>query len=93
MALRLLCKDPESPNNGSPTLYYDDSSGTYLFQSWKVLDTERLSGIVVPEHETVIEFPERLLALFPQPASRREAGQCLCGGAPADSGEPGPGQP
>ncbi|MFD0420766.1 hypothetical protein YW5DRAFT_01925 [Streptomyces sp. Ncost-T6T-1] len=93
MALRLLCKDPESPNNGSPTLYYDDSSGTYLFQSWKVLDTARLAGIVVPEHETVIEFPERLLALFPQPGSRREGGRCRCGGASAESGRSGPGEP
>ncbi|MFE2292021.1 hypothetical protein [Streptomyces sp. NPDC059452] len=93
MALRLLCKDPESPNNGSPTLYYDDSSGTYLFQSWKVLDTARLSGIVVPEHETVIEFPERLLALFPQPGAGRAEGPCRCGGVPEGRGRAGLGEP
>ncbi|MFI5754008.1 hypothetical protein [Streptomyces sp. NPDC051569] len=66
MALHRLCKDPESPNNGSPTLYYDDETDTFLFQSWKVEDLRRLASIAVPEHETVIEFPKRLLALFPQ---------------------------
>ncbi|MFF0383030.1 hypothetical protein [Streptomyces sp. NPDC004286] len=65
MALRLLCRDPESPNNGSPTLYYDEESGTYLLQSWKVADPSRLTSITVPEHETVVEVPARLLMLFP----------------------------
>lgn len=65
MALYLLCKDPESPENGSPTLYYDDESDTYLLQSWKVNDPSRLSSIAIPDHETVIEFPKRLLSLFP----------------------------
>ncbi|MFE0773614.1 hypothetical protein [Streptomyces sp. NPDC058861] len=65
MALHLLCKDPESPNNGSPTLYYDDVSDSYLLQSWKVLDPARLAAINVPDHETVVEFPKRLLRLFP----------------------------
>ncbi|MFF3389391.1 hypothetical protein ACFYW1_00350 [Streptomyces sp. NPDC002669] len=78
MALRLLCKDPESPNNGSPTLYYDDCSGTYLLQSWKVLDTARLSEISIPEHETIVEFPERMLSLFPP--SRLSEERCRCGG-------------
>ncbi|WP_051095117.1 hypothetical protein [Streptomyces sp. LaPpAH-108] len=65
MALHLLCKDPESPNNGSPTLYYDDETGSYLLQSWKVNDLSRLASMAVPDHETVVEFPARLLALFP----------------------------
>ncbi|MFE7623024.1 hypothetical protein [Streptomyces sp. NPDC057509] len=66
MALYLLCKDPASPNNGSPTLYYDDESRNFLLQGWRVLDPgNRLSGITIPEHETVVEFPSRLLQLFP----------------------------
>ncbi|MFB6518485.1 hypothetical protein [Streptomyces sp. NPDC056401] len=76
MTLRLVCKDPESPNNGSPTLYFDDQVGTYIFQSWKVSDLERLASIEVPDHETVIEFPSRLLALFPH-VGRAESG-CKC---------------
>ncbi|GHD76292.1 hypothetical protein ACFQL8_26720 [Streptomyces goshikiensis] len=69
MALHLLCKDPESPNNGSPTLYYDDVSDSYLLQSWKVVDDARLASITVPDHETVVEFPKRLLPLFPKPGT------------------------
>ncbi|MEV8457020.1 hypothetical protein AB0467_30330 [Streptomyces sp. NPDC052095] len=64
--LHLLCKDPESPNNGSPTLYYDDVSDSYLLQSWKVADPSRLASITVPDHEIVVEFPRRLLRLFPR---------------------------
>ncbi|MFG2224516.1 hypothetical protein [Streptomyces sp. NPDC048644] len=65
MALHELCRDPESQIGQSPTLYYDDSTKTYLLQSWKVTDFERLLPIAVPEHETVVEFPARLLPLFP----------------------------
>ncbi|MFE9826712.1 hypothetical protein ACFYSH_32090 [Streptomyces sp. NPDC005791] len=66
--LHLLCKDPESPNNGSPTLYYDDVSDTYLLQGWRIVDPERLASIRIPEHEIVVEFPKRLLRLFPSEA-------------------------
>ncbi|NEB80017.1 hypothetical protein G3I40_33090 [Streptomyces sp. SID14478] len=69
MALRLLCKDPESPDNNSPTLYYDEERKTFLLQSWKIDDPERLASIEVPDHETVVEFPTRLLKLFPDAAS------------------------
>ncbi|GAA3747908.1 hypothetical protein ACRWOO_15450 [Streptomyces sp. NEAU-PBA10] len=66
MALHLLCKDPESPNNGSPTLYYDDVSRNYLLQGWRVTDPGiRLPELVIPRHETIVEFPSRLLRLFP----------------------------
>ncbi|MGV9693479.1 hypothetical protein ACWDUX_30735 [Streptomyces sp. NPDC003444] len=77
MALHLLCKDPESPNNGSPTLYYDDVSDSYLLQSWKVLDPARLASIKVPDHETVVEFPSRLLRLFPAAGSAPHGGATL----------------
>ncbi|MEU2877321.1 MULTISPECIES: hypothetical protein [unclassified Streptomyces] len=75
MTLHLLCKDPESPNNGSPTLYYDDETRSYLLQGWRVTDPAvRLAGITIPDHETIVEFPPRLLRLFPSadagPASR-----------------------
>jgi hypothetical protein len=73
VALHLLCKDPESPNNGSPTLYYDDTTDSYLLQSWKVIDASRLESINVPDHETVVEFPKRLLDLFPAAESAPHA--------------------
>ncbi|MFD0260128.1 hypothetical protein ACFVH7_17845 [Kitasatospora indigofera] len=66
MALHKLGKDPESPNGGSPTLYYDDVTDNYLIQGWKVPDAERLTQLDLPEHETVIEFPRRMMQFFPE---------------------------
>jgi hypothetical protein len=71
MALVFLGKDPNSKQGGSPTLYYDDERDTYLFQSWKVNDPERLAQMDVPDHETVIEFPSRMLQFLPE-VSRRD---------------------
>ncbi|MEU3713641.1 hypothetical protein [Streptomyces catenulae] len=85
MALHELCRDPESQTNQSPTLYYDDSTKTYLLQSWKVTDFERLLSIAVPEHETVVEFPARLLPLFPDGS----AGDIRCVCHRKDRGEDG----
>jgi hypothetical protein len=66
MALHMLGKDPNSDNGDSPTVYYDDESGNYLLQGWKVLDADRLAQMRIPEHETVIEFPTRMMQFFPE---------------------------
>lgn len=66
MSLRLLGKDPESPNGDSPTLYYDEERNTYVFQGWKVTDPQRLAQMKIPDHETVIEFPRRMMRFFPE---------------------------
>ncbi|MER6524643.1 hypothetical protein [Streptomyces sp. NPDC001508] len=66
MALIRLGKDPESPNNGSPTVYLDDETGHYILQGWKVTDPERLAQMNIPDHETVIEFPRRMMQFFPE---------------------------
>jgi hypothetical protein len=65
MALRFIGKDPNSGVDDSPTLYYDEERDTYLFQSWKVTDPERLAQLNIPDHETVIEFPSRMLHFLP----------------------------
>ncbi|MCT7351339.1 hypothetical protein N4P33_04040 [Streptomyces sp. 15-116A] len=66
MALHRLGKDPESPNNGSPTVYLDDETGNYILQGWRVTDAERLAQLDIPSHETVIEFPRRMMQFFPE---------------------------
>jgi hypothetical protein len=66
MALHLLGKDPESPEGKSPTVYYDDETHNYLVQGWKVLDGERLSQLDLPDHETVVEIPRRMMQFFPE---------------------------
>ena len=65
MALVFLRKDPNSKQGGSPTLWYDEDRDTYLFQSWKVTDSERLTQLDIPDHESVIEFPSRMLRFLP----------------------------
>ncbi|MEU7871252.1 hypothetical protein [Dactylosporangium sp. NPDC049140] len=64
MALLFLGKDPESPNGDSPTVYRDDETGNYIVQGWKVTDPVRLAQLNLPEHETVIELPPRMLQFF-----------------------------
>ena len=66
VALHLLGKDPKSQNGGSPTVFYDDERDTYVLQGFKILDDERLSQIAIPDHETVIEFPKRMMRFFPE---------------------------
>jgi hypothetical protein len=65
MALRFLGKDPESPNNGSPTIYETDTG--FLVQGWVVTDPDTLSQLgSVPEGETVVEIPRRMAQFFPE---------------------------
>ncbi|MFJ8795518.1 hypothetical protein [Streptomyces sp. NPDC102462] len=66
MALHMLGKDPDSPDGKSPTVYYDDVTDNYILQGWKVEDSKRLAQMDIPEHETVIEFPRRMMQFFPE---------------------------
>jgi len=66
MALRFLGVDPGSPSGGSPTLYYDDDDDTYVIQGWKITDPAVLAQLSIPEHETVIRFPRRMMQFFPE---------------------------
>lgn len=66
MALHKLGKDPDSKNGGSPTVYLDDETDNYILQGWKVLDADRLAQLDIPDLETVIEFPKRMMQFFPE---------------------------
>ncbi|MFI9270333.1 hypothetical protein ACIGXM_06435 [Kitasatospora sp. NPDC052896] len=71
MALHKLGQDPNSPDGKSPTLYYDDETDNYIIQGWKVTDPERLAQLDLPAHETVIEYPKRMIQFFPEVSSAR----------------------
>ena len=63
MALQFLGKDPDSGYNGSPTLWDDGDS--YVIQGWLVIDRATLDEIdEIPDHETVIRFPKRMMRFF-----------------------------
>jgi hypothetical protein len=65
MSLRFIGVDPDSPNNGSPTLWVDDGDGSIVLQGWKIHDEATLAEIQatapIPEHETVLRLPRRMV--------------------------------
>jgi hypothetical protein len=50
-------------------VYYDEERDAYVLQGYKVLDHDRLAQMQIPEHETVIEFPRRMMRFFPEVTS------------------------
>ncbi|MFR9723618.1 hypothetical protein ACL02R_09630 [Streptomyces sp. MS19] len=64
MALRMLGKDPNSPEGNSPTVYLDEELDCYLVQGYKVEDAERLGQMAIPGHETVVQIPRYMVQFF-----------------------------
>ena len=62
MRLTFLGKD--STPNDSPTLYETDRD-SYVVQGWVVTDAEALSQMKIPDGETVVEVPKRLMKYLP----------------------------
>ncbi|MEU8205873.1 hypothetical protein [Streptosporangium sp. NPDC049046] len=62
MGLRFIGKDPGSDNDHSPTVWLDEMTGDLILQGWKITDAKTQAEIgVVPENETVIRFPVRMI--------------------------------
>ncbi|WP_116951623.1 hypothetical protein [Jiangella endophytica] len=78
MALQFLGIWPDTPDNGSPTIWLDDTPGDLIIQSWKadeetVKEAQRVGSIPdhstdVPPHETVIRLPANMLQFIPGPS-------------------------
>ncbi|WP_240468125.1 hypothetical protein [Streptomyces dangxiongensis] len=64
MALRMLGKDPNSPDGNSPTIYVDEETDRYLVQGYKVLDEGRLKQLNLPAHEGAVEIPRYMVQFF-----------------------------
>lgn len=65
MRLTLVGKDPDSNPTGSPTVYRTDR-GSWVVQGWVVTDPDALAAMDVPDGETCVEIPDRMLAFFRQ---------------------------
>lgn len=65
MRLSLIGKDPESNPTGSPTVYRTDQ-GSWVVQGWVVSDPATLAQMNIPEGETCVEIPDRMLRFFRQ---------------------------
>ncbi|MGH3739233.1 MAG: hypothetical protein ACRDT6_27085 [Micromonosporaceae bacterium] len=63
MELTFVAKDPASRPNGSPTLYRTDRD-SWIVQGWVVADPEVLAAMAIPEGETCVEIPDRLVPSF-----------------------------
>ncbi|GAA4571015.1 hypothetical protein [Planotetraspora kaengkrachanensis] len=63
MRITFIGKDPDSNPNQCPSLYKTDR-GSWLVQGWVVSDQETLQQMDIPENETVVEIPDRLVPLF-----------------------------
>lgn len=84
MALKFLGIYPNTPDDGSPTIWQDEDTGDLVIQSWKA-DEQTLQqcqdvGSVpghttdVPAHETVIRLPVNMLQFLPRPDSEVNGG-------------------
>jgi hypothetical protein len=63
MRIRKIAQDPESRPNGSPTLYRTDR-GSWLVQGWNVTDPGVLAEMNIPEGESAVEIPDRMIPFF-----------------------------
>jgi hypothetical protein len=68
MKLRFLGKSTR--DGGSPTLFDTDDTvndeEVYVVQGWKITDPETLAQLDLPDHETAIVVPKRLMEHLPK---------------------------
>ena len=62
--MRFLGKDPNSLNNGSPTLWEDGDD--IVVQGWKLTAADRTEIGEVSAHEDVVRIPKRMLQFLPE---------------------------
>lgn len=61
--LTFVAKDPGSEPSGSPTLYRTDR-GSWVVQGWVVTDQAALEAMDIPQGESCVEIPDRLVPFF-----------------------------
>jgi hypothetical protein len=61
--IKLIAADPDSQPTNSPTLYKTDR-GSWIVQGWVVTDADVLSQMGIPEGETCVEIPDRMIPFF-----------------------------
>jgi hypothetical protein len=67
MRVRLIGKDPQSPEKNSTTLFANDRTDrkTFLVQGWKVTDSSGLADVGnVPSRVDIVEVPVDILEMY-----------------------------
>ena len=73
MTLQFLGRDPDSEYSGSPTVW--DDGDCYVIQGWRIADRGTLAEIgTVPDHETVLRLPKRMMKFFKEVSNGGAAG-------------------
>ncbi len=65
MEIRLVAGDPNSEPTNSPTLYRTDR-GSWVVQGWVVTDPAVLAEMNIPDGESCVEIPDRMIPFFAQ---------------------------
>jgi len=65
MRLTFIGKDPDSNPTGSPTVYRTDRK-TWVVQGWQLTDPEALAQMDIPDGESAVEIPDRMIKFFRQ---------------------------
>lgn len=63
MRLTLIGGDPESNPNNSPTIYKTDRN-SWVVQGWVVDDPDALASLDLPDGESAVEIPDRMIQFF-----------------------------
>lgn len=63
MRLTLVGQDGMSRPKSSPTVYRTDQ-GSWVVQGWVVTDPEALAQMSIPEGESCVEIPDRMIRFF-----------------------------
>lgn len=81
MTLRFLGIYPNTPNDGSPTMWIEEETGDLIIQSWRaddatVREAQEVGSVPghstdVPEHETVIRLPANMVQFIPRPEAQQ----------------------
>ncbi|MFE9888282.1 hypothetical protein [Streptomyces scopuliridis] len=81
MALRFIAIDPDTGQQGSPTIWVDESKRKLVFQGWKpdeALEAECRAFEVpghapgIPAHEAVIRIPFRMVPMVKEACDAAE---------------------
>ncbi|MBW8087614.1 MULTISPECIES: hypothetical protein [Streptomyces] len=84
MPLQFIGIDPDTGKNGSPTAWVDPESADIVIQSYTADDATRTQCVQtpapghapgIPEHETVIRIPARLIPVLREACDVAERAQ------------------
>lgn len=84
MTLKFLGIYPNTPDDGSPTIWLDDATGDLVIQAWKadaatIRQAQEVGSVPghsvdIPDHETVIRLPANMLQFIPRSESEVDGG-------------------